>query len=1074
MQQVFHLKGADGEDYDVPNSELENFRKAMPDAVGVGSYRGKDGSEYDVPDSERENFQSAVPDAQPMRRLSFADGSTRDFTMPKLSKFLRSKEWREDERYAADREAFREQEAARGLPTEQGSAGWAGTKGAIAGAAHGAVAGANAAASKVLAAIPEAAASVAEAAGNALSGMGNAKNPVGEWLRNSGKGVKDWLNANVKTTAADQLGYTDDLVKLGDIAGDAAGMAVKFAPAAVAGPGYVEAILASDGINAYRDTHDAAIEKGWNEAQANVAGATAGLINLLGQFLLGGGVASATMGAQAAGNKAVENTIEGKPFFKGTGGAFMEGLTEGAAFHVLNAAGHGGKATMEARRETASLKEMRKENLLTVAENGGGDFLDRVTRSEGMEEAVKARKEGKDVSRKMGERADLPDNMSVAERNEVVDAIVGAREEKAEAAKKRIAREEAEIAAQPGDERVAESQMKEADAAAHAERQSELQKTFDEAKPAEAPKTTEEPAPRAEEPPPQKPAAEAPRSAPRTEGTTTPPKATEGAESGKTEEKTADRFLSLVDKIADERKRGTEAERKAKTDDEFSRLYDANFKRQQSGWDALKAEIDALSADELYALQDALYSRASGFPGSRERAELRQQLREYVGNAWRKKLNTTSAENVAPSAENGVPKAEAPESVETGAKSISDMSKAEINARFKEIVGRMNREGASQEEVEAAAREYEDLKKAVNKDGRFVNFSSIGQGDLVPKSHDVYEKPTDADYKAWRKKQGGIRDSKNARKRFENAWRKEHRGAGEADAESPKEPTPAPTPTERTASADAAAKKAKAKGFKTTSHVAYDEDGNSGSNGMVRHHHENGGRLYSLPVDVDATRANGGRVVLDKNDPAYGRLSELLEPYKGKLRLSKNGNLYFKDGKGVPKELRELLGRELKIGKNAEDPFSATRSLADERAADMSGDARMASDEPIDPGERWRKFEDAYRARRPSRTARCRRRTSTSGSTSRTWRRTASSLRNAASSRRRTRSTARWSATLSAWRRPQARSTTPSAPPPRRARTRIGTRPSARSRAGTTAWGRRTSTSSRSAARTCGTRRKVI
>jgi hypothetical protein len=66
----------------------------------------------------------------------------------------------------------------------------------------------------------------------------------------------------------------------------------------------------------------------------------------------------------------------------------------------------------------------------------------------------------------------------------------------------------------------------------------------------------------------------------------------------------------------------------------------------------------------------------------------------------------------------------------------------------------------------------------------------------VPKSHDVYEKPTDADYKAWRKKQGGIRDSKNARKRFENAWRKEHRGDGEADAEAPKEPTPAAEPTE--------------------------------------------------------------------------------------------------------------------------------------------------------------------------------------------------------------------------------------------------------------------------------------
>ena len=451
MQGLRSYVSADGTRYHIPQNETEAFEADFgSEAQTAKRYRTKDGQSYTIPASEDEGFRADFPDAVETRQMQMADGTKREFSMPELSRFLRSKEYRESDDYKKP---------------EQGSVAWAGLKGGAEGAVTGAYHGAKSAAGKILAALPEAAASVEEAAGNLISGGGNKPNAVGEWLRNNARAQKRWLGENIKGDVYDEngnvvtsgleknLGYTDDLVKLGELSGDAAAMAVKFAPAAVAGPLYTDIILASDGINAYRESYDAATQAGFGAGAANLAGAAAGLINYyggkllmgsgaagnlasgpMGKFLLSGLASAGAMGLQKAGSKGVENFIQGRPGFEGQIGAFGEGAIEGGAFHLVNAVGHGWSEAMAARKETAQLKEMRKENLLTVAgEKYGGEFLNRIIQNEGMDSAVKARRKGEDVSRKMGQKADLPDNMSVEERNAVVDAIIEARDAQAAA-----------------------------------------------------------------------------------------------------------------------------------------------------------------------------------------------------------------------------------------------------------------------------------------------------------------------------------------------------------------------------------------------------------------------------------------------------------------------------------------------------------------------------------------------------------------------------------------------------------------------------------------------------------------
>lgn len=449
MKRLVPMFDNSGARYSIPEDRVDEFRADMGEVAEARRYRDKDGRHYTIPQDQDEAFRTDMPDAVPVRSYTMADGTRRDFTMSEMSKFLRSKEYRESEDYT---------------PPQMGSPTWAGVKGALAGAAEGAYYGGKNAVAKVVTALPEAAASVGEAVGNAINLGGNAKNAVGDWLRESGRQTKRWLGENIRGDKYDEdgnlimsgltkdLGYEDTLTKIGETAGDAAAMAVKFAPAAVAGPAYMETILASDGINAFADTFDRVKAAGYSDAQANLAGTAAGLINYYGaKLMMKGGAATkdianpllralagtaftgAATGAQAVGNKGIENVIEGKPITEGMLGAAGEGFVEGAQFHLINEVGTNARPAMNIRRETREMREMRKQNLLTAIETPEGRaFVDGIVKNDGIDAAIRARKEGKDVSRRMGAAADLPDNMSAAERNAVIDGIAKAREARAE------------------------------------------------------------------------------------------------------------------------------------------------------------------------------------------------------------------------------------------------------------------------------------------------------------------------------------------------------------------------------------------------------------------------------------------------------------------------------------------------------------------------------------------------------------------------------------------------------------------------------------------------------------------
>lgn len=76
MQQVFRMRDAEGNDYDVPKADMAEFSGAVKNAVPVNRYRDKDGNDYDVPDADKAEFDAAVPNSQPVHTLQMDDGKT--------------------------------------------------------------------------------------------------------------------------------------------------------------------------------------------------------------------------------------------------------------------------------------------------------------------------------------------------------------------------------------------------------------------------------------------------------------------------------------------------------------------------------------------------------------------------------------------------------------------------------------------------------------------------------------------------------------------------------------------------------------------------------------------------------------------------------------------------------------------------------------------------------------------------------------------------------------------------------------------------------------------------------------
>ncbi len=98
-----------------------------------------------------------------------------------------------------------------------------------------------------------------------------------------------------------------------------------------------------------------------------------------------------------------------------------------------------------------------------------------------------------------------------------------------------------------------------------------------------------------------------------------------------------------------------------------------------------------------------------------------------------------------------------------------------------------------------------------------------------------------------------------------------------------------------------------------TSIRKYDEDGGSGSNGLLRWKNDRG-YLFALPVDLERTQP-GGKVVLARDD---ANVTDWIERRLAglELRLSEGGKVYVKGRNGFEGELADIFGRYPTVGRN--------------------------------------------------------------------------------------------------------------------------------------------------------------
>ena len=375
-------------------------------------------------------------------------------------------------------------------PLKPGSPTWAAIKGGIGGFFEGAWAGGNAAANKIVKALPEVGIGMESAIGHAArfagkglktigaDRVGAAVESAGESIVGSAAGAKAWLDAKLPSEAKDWLGYEDWSTKASDWVGNAAAMAVKFAPggAKVGGEAFMEAVFASDGANAFANTHDTAIENGASEAEASALGAEAALINYCGgkalmksggwaagiegagkQFLASGAASSATMAAQSAGNKMVENLAERKPLMEGVAGEAGKGLVEGAMFHVYNAIPGYARGVVASREARQRSEEFIRGVILDRAKTDqGAARLALYFDGTALDTAIQARKAGKEITRKMVSDIGLPDVMTLDEAGAVIDAVSSQRRAWAERARVAMDDVQAQALAETVAERVGE------------------------------------------------------------------------------------------------------------------------------------------------------------------------------------------------------------------------------------------------------------------------------------------------------------------------------------------------------------------------------------------------------------------------------------------------------------------------------------------------------------------------------------------------------------------------------------------------------------------------------------------
>ena len=469
MQQIFRMKDAAGNEYDVPNSDLAEFSGAVKDAQPVNRYRDDDGNSYDVPASDIQEFRAAVPSHEQVRTMTFADGSKRDFTLPELDKFLRSKEWREGEAYKADRDERDRIVAERVAPDGERS-GFLGELSRRLLSAEGIRENAedsslakpyaylNDLANSLVSGILGAGSKITEAAGHAIG-----DNAVGRALVEEGRAGQQTLRRALPTDMLDTSGggVVDKVLQTGK---DVAYVTGEFAPAMLSGvgPAYAAGVVSSGAVNRSAEVYEAATANGYSPVEANALAMGAGAVDAVQNMLLMGSFKGIWKGAEKTAADAVKRSLVKKLTVDtlktgatmGTGAAAQdvvnqaagidekwnvaeptdyswtrtakagaEGFLEGGMFHLVNSAAHALPKAIAWEGEAKTMSAQASRDALETPE---GRSLVMLNSPKAAEAILDARLKGKDVSRKMLRALGIHDEVapSVADRNALADALV--------------------------------------------------------------------------------------------------------------------------------------------------------------------------------------------------------------------------------------------------------------------------------------------------------------------------------------------------------------------------------------------------------------------------------------------------------------------------------------------------------------------------------------------------------------------------------------------------------------------------------------------------------------------------
>jgi len=87
--KVLTFKDDKGSIYDVPENELGEFQKVVPNAIPTTQYKSPDGKTYSVPEADTKRFLQQVPDAVPAIRIKMADGSEFCVLVSEVDEFLK-------------------------------------------------------------------------------------------------------------------------------------------------------------------------------------------------------------------------------------------------------------------------------------------------------------------------------------------------------------------------------------------------------------------------------------------------------------------------------------------------------------------------------------------------------------------------------------------------------------------------------------------------------------------------------------------------------------------------------------------------------------------------------------------------------------------------------------------------------------------------------------------------------------------------------------------------------------------------------------------------------------------------